>query len=77
MIGATSDPKLLASLAQIHNNQSSVVGWCGSGVQHHHQSAILMMMDSGENIDMCIDVPIRLLLLPNTHPNAPSLGQHT
>jgi hypothetical protein len=46
-------------------------------VQHHHQSAILMMMDSGENIDMCIDVPIRLLLLPNTHPNAPSLGQHT
>jgi hypothetical protein len=76
-IAATSDPHLLASSTQIHNNQSVVVGWCGLGVQRHHRSVVLTMMGSGENIDRSVNAPIRLLLLPNTHPNALSLGQHT
>jgi hypothetical protein len=69
--------KYVSPSTQIHNNQSVGVGWCGLGVQRHHRSVVLTMMGSGENIDWSVDAPIRLLLLPNTHPNAPPLGQHT
>jgi hypothetical protein len=62
---------------KIHNNQSAMVGWCGLGVERHHQAVVLMMVDSGQNIAWSVDAPIGLLMRPNIDATAASLGQHT
>jgi hypothetical protein len=76
LIGAISDPQLLTSSIEIHNNQSAMVGWCGSGVEHTHRLVVLTMADSGKNIARSIDAPIGLLTrqsktpLPSPHSSA-------
>jgi hypothetical protein len=62
---------------KIYNNQSAMVGWCGLGVERHHQAVVLTMVDSGKNIARSVDAPIGLLIRPNTYATAASLVQHT
>jgi hypothetical protein len=48
-IAAASGPQRLASSMQIHNNPSAVLGWRGLGVECHHRSVVLTMLDLGQN----------------------------
>ena len=73
-IAATSGPQILASSRQIHNNQSEIVGWCGSGVERTHQAVFswwwIRMQKSADTSMLRLGCWQGKTPLPSPHPSA-------